>query len=381
MFSCVLISADSTRASYMRMLAASTGQLTIVREYTQLPGNYEFSRVLHAVIPDIVAVDLDIGPEVLDVCSRVREFSPRTAVIGLAGAFTPTLPASVRNQAFNSLVSHNCETDEFMNAVKDALHASTGGTEKNLYCILPCKAGSGASTLTLNIAAALARFKKRVLVVEADLRSGILGIMAGAPAGPSLQGALANSAELDNFVWQRQAVHLHGVDFLLSSRSLDAQPPDWVDYFQLLNFCRDRYDAILVDMPELINPATVELARRAVAIYPVCTPEIPSLKLALQRAEELRRWHVEHDRIKVIVNRVHDSDPDAKRIAAMLELEVANSFPNDYPLVYASIAEAVPVPSDSKLGRAFDAFAASLVGETYVPPKASFAGRMRGLFA
>jgi len=380
MFSCVLISADGSRASYMRMLAASTGQLTIVREYTQLPGNYEFSRVLHAIIPDVVVVDLELGPDVLEACSRVREFSPRTAVVGLAGPTTPPLPDHVRQHAFNGYVAHNCGSDEFLQTINDALHSSMGGVEANLYAFLPCKAGCGASTIVLNTAAALARLRKRVLVIEADLRSGVLGIMTGAPNGPSLQTALASSAELDQFVWQRAVASVHGVDFLLSSHSLDAPPPDWVDYFQLLNFARERYDAVLVDLPELINPATVEIARRAQTLFPVCTPEIPALKLAMQRATELRRWRIEESHIGLLVNRVHASDPDRKRLSALLSLPVQAVFPNDYRQVYAAIAEGQPVAASTPLGRAYEAFAASLVGAQPASAQQGLGSRLMSLF-
>lgn len=380
MFSSVLISANSDRAALLRMHAAATGRLTILREYITVPGNYEFSRVLNAMIPDVVVLDLDLGPEVLDVGKRVREFSPHTAVIALAGLFTPALPPGIKQWGVNAIVPHGATTEEFQAALDDALHESMGGPEKDLICFLPAKAGSGASTLVLNVAAALARHGRRVLVVDADLRSSVLGILAGAPEGPSLQTVLASASELDQFVWQRATVALHGVDFLLSSRSLEARAPEWVHYFQVLNYARERYDVILVDLPELVNPATVELVRRARMIFPVCTPEIPSLKLTMQRVAELRRWHVDDDHLAVLVNRMHQTDPDTDRIDEMLHLKVVATFPNDYPLLKAAISEGVPVRPETPLGQAYEKFAVGLIGETYVAPKVGVTDRLKSIF-
>ena len=171
-----------------------------------------------------------------------------------------------------------------------------------------------------------------------------------------------------------------GVDFLLSSRSLESSPPEWAHYFRLLNFIRSRYDAILVDLPELVNPATVELVRRSRMVFPVCTPEIPSLKLTQQRCQELEHWQVEMGRVGVLLNRHEKGHPSADEIANLLARPVMKSFPNDYADVKAALGNGSPVAANTRLGRAFDEFAVQLVSGDVVK-ETTFAGRLKGIFS
>ncbi len=252
--------------------------------------------------------------------------------------------------------------------------------EPALFSFLPSKAGSGASTVVLNTATALAEFyDKRVLVIDADLRSGILAIMLDVEPLGSLQTILSDTSQLGQLQWSQCVVPVHGVDYLLSSRSLDMALPEWLHYYQLLNFARQHYDAILVDLPELVNAATVEIVRRSAMVFPVCTPEIPSLRLTQHRCTELQRWNVPEERIGILLNRWHKTDPTPAEITRLLGRPVLKAFPNDYPALRAAVAAGSSVPFDSKLGGAFLEFAGKLVAEPAVNRQSGIAERLRGM--
>ena len=376
MFHAIVIHASHLDSALLRAMVAATGLIDVIRELPAPPGAYELSRLLNTVAPAAVLIDLR-SASAFECAARIRETAPGCAVIGFA---CPPDRLPLARQAGCGALAPLCSSPgDLAAAVRKALEDKRADVHEGLFSFLPAKAGCGASIVVLNTAAALARLDKRILVIDADLRSGIQGVMLGAPRHGGLQSILERCEQLDSFLWADRVFQAHGVDFLLSSRSLDASLPGWWNYYQLLNFASDRYDAILVDLPELVNPATVEVVRRSRTIFSVCPPELPALDLAAQRHEELRRVGVPAARTSVLLNRHHRGDLPPAQIASLLDQEIAKVFPNDYPLVQAAISAAIPVPGGSVLGRAFHEFAAQLVHQAVLCPP-TVKSRIKGIF-
>jgi pilus assembly protein CpaE len=379
MFNTVVVHSSPDKAAVLRAMVAATGQMQILRDFTSVPSPYEMIRVLNAMAPDVVLIDFGMGQEAIQMAAGIAERSPKTAVIGIGA--TADLAMMATRVGFHALVPANGGIEDLQYAIHEALHCRDGGVETALFSFLPSKAGSGASTVVLNTATALAEsYGKRVLVIDADLRSGILAIMLDVEPSGSLQTVLSDTSQLGQLLWFQCVVPVRGVDYLLSSRSLDTALPEWPQYYQLLNFARQHYDAILVDLPELVNAASVEIVRRSAMVFPVCTPEIPAMRLTQHRCTELRRWDVPEERIGILLNRWHKSDPAPAQITQMLGRPVLKAFPNDYPSVRAAVAAGGSVPLDSKLGNAYVEFAGRLISEPAGKRHSGLAGRLRGMF-
>ena len=219
-------------------------------------------------------------------------------------------------------------------AINAAVHKVHGAIHENLVAVLPGKAGSGASTIVLHTALVVAQeLKRRVLVIDGDLHSGLLSAMLRVEPRAPIRNVLAEAAALDSMNWQRCVTPAGGVDFLFTNTAVKEPVPAWTHYFQLLRFVAPRYDLIMVDLPEVVNPATSEVVGRARAVYVVSTPEFASLKLTRQRCQELFNWGVDRGRIQALLNRGHKSDIGAPEAEKILECPVAATFPNDYKVV------------------------------------------------
>ncbi|WP_321474883.1 AAA family ATPase [uncultured Paludibaculum sp.] len=378
MFTTVIIQASPERSPYIRALSADTGLLQLVREFPSVPGHYELTRIVNASAPDLVLIDVGSGDVALRCCATIRDLDPEMPVLALA--CPPGLMQKAKDAGFTAVLPESFTTADLAEAIHTSLVSMRGGVEDYVFSFLPSKAGSGASTVVLNTAMALARdHGKRVLVIDADLRSSVLGILLDVKPTISIQHLLTSTNDIDQFRLRSAAVTVDGVDFLLSSRSLDTVQPEWPNYFQLLEFVRDKYDTILVDLPELVNPATIELVRRSRKVYMVCTTEVPSLRLTQQRAEELHRWGLPPTRYGLLVNRWHNGDPSSPEIAKILGLPVLRQLPNDYATIRKTQTEGRFVPVNTRLGKAFADFASVLAGDASVPlPKPT--SRLMSLF-
>lgn len=362
MFTTVIIQASPERAPYVRAIAADTGLLQLVREFPSLPSPYEITRMVHASAPDLVLIDVGSGPAALQCCAAIHELDASMPI--LAMGCPPGLVEQAKGYGFNAVLTESVTSRELSEAIHSSLLAARGGIEDYLFSFLPSKAGSGASTVVLNTAAALARDQnKRVLVIDGDLRSSVLSILLDVQPTSAIQNLLASTDDIDQFRLRAAVATVEGIDFLLSSRSLDSVQPGWPHYFQLLNFVRDKYDIILVDLPELVNPATIELVRRSRKVYLVCTTEVPSLRLTQQRGEELHRWGLPPKRYGLLVNRWHNGDPSSPELAKILGIQVLRQLPNDYPAIRKAQNEGAFVAPNSRLGKAFSDFASVLAGD------------------
>jgi Flp pilus assembly CpaE family ATPase len=229
---------------------------------------------------------------------------------------------------------------------------------------MPGKAGSGASTVLLHTARVIAQeLKRSVLVIEADLHSGVLSANLQAEPKFSIRQVLAAAPQVDNMSWQRYVMPAGGVDFLLTNTMIKEPVPSWTHYFQLLRFAIPKYDFVMADLPEVVNSATAEIVRRAREVYVVSTPELSSLKLSKQRCQELAHWGVDRGRIQVLLNRGHKNDIGQKEAQQILDCPVAATFPNDYKTVRLAASDGSFVDKRSDLGKAYLAFSRMLVGE------------------
>src|SRR6185369_17483352 len=201
------------------------------------------------------------------------------------------------------------------------------------------------------------------------LNSGVLSILLNVKSPRTLLDALENSAQLDYSLWSSCITKKLGIDLLLSERSKPF--PSWGNYHHLLEYVRSRYNTIVVDLPEVVNDATEEILRRARFVFIVCTPELPSLRLAQRRCKELESHGVDGSRVGIIINRWHDTDVKEEDVENFLEHGVAAIFPNDYASVQKAILNGNVVDSDTELGKTFLSLARILAGvpDPYSPPK------------
>ncbi len=379
MFQVITVSASPERGHIIRHLVHGTGQLLPLRELELPVEEGVAQRVMAMHHPDVAIVDLTGGEDSVLAAYLLRRHAPDVPVIGLGGS--EEVHASLVGIGIGAFTPERPSARELLSAVGMALHKSCGEVEDKLLSFLPAKAGGGCSTVVLNTASGLAQLGKKVAVVEADLRSGVLQFLLDVPVEHSIQALLADSAEIDSFRLRNCVVEAHGVDWLLTSRALDMPAPSWYDYFRLIEVLRPMYDFVLVDLPELINAATVEFVRRSKHVFAVTTSELLALRLCSQRLAELAYWSVPDDRIRLVINRWHAEDLPAAEIEAMARRPVAQVLPNNYRAARAAATEGNPVAMDSPLGQAFRQFSCGIAGVEFQQASTGLAGRLKSVFA
>jgi Flp pilus assembly CpaE family ATPase len=293
----------------------------------------------------------------------MRESFPKTAILGIGGLWVQENREELLQTGISAVLVTPLALPGFQDAVLNAFRAVRGGVLPSLVAFLPAKAGNGSSITAFNVAGALAEeLKKKVLLLEGDLHSGILCIRAQFATEHTLESILADPAVLTRSEWLRYVVKRHGIDILPAGRSSVQSEPRWSNYHHLLQFVDSEYETVIADLPETINDATAEVILRATTIYVVATAERPSLDLACRRFEELDELGVNSLRVKVVINRWHPTDPAPEELGQQLRRRVAKAIPNDYETVRAATAEGRLVSRQNKIGAAHLALARQIAG-------------------
>lgn len=353
----------------MQELCLESNKLLLIRTFDRYLSPDETFRQFRTLTPTLVLIDMDDRALALDVAKAIHSTSPDTGIIALQANSSEHFDVSETGIVI--AIPFDAEPFHLEHAVNEAVHLVKHSVHPNLVSFLPAKAGSGCSTVVVNTAIALSRsFHKNVLVLEADLRSGVISSALSCPRRGSIQQALASAHELDAFRWNRFISTHAGVDWLLSDRTLPAAPPDWSHYFGIMQFALPRYDCVLVDLPELVNPGTAEIVRSSSRIHVVNTQEMMTLTLANQRFAELASWGIPADRIGVLLNRLENKLPTRTDVERLLQQPVSAAFPNDYVGCQASISNGIPIAEETLLGIAYTQFAAQLIGTTPMLPRA-----------
>ncbi len=287
----------------------------------------------------------------------------RAVVVGFVASSTPAQQAEFKEAGIADLLPLPFSSLELEKVVYEALHREHPVDNQNILAFLPAKAGAGCSVIAMNTAAALAnQLQKKVLLLEADRRSGPLAIMLNLERHRGLPQALTGAASLTTLSWQQQYVESFGVHILLAEAGGRKTQPGWADYYQLLHFVQKQYDFVFADLPEVVNPASAEVARCAHSVFLVCTPEVPSLQMTIQRLAELEEFGVASDRVQIILNRQERRGLPVQEIEEILGHSIFAALPNDYARIRDAIVESRLVASDSAFGEGCLALARKLSG-------------------
>jgi tyrosine-protein kinase Etk/Wzc len=148
-----------------------------------------------------------------------------------------------------SVLPHDAPSDvaiESLRAFRTSLQFSMLGSTNNIIMITGPTPGVGKSFVSANFAAVLAAIGKKVLLIDGDLRKGLLHRYFGLERKDGLSDAIAAEKSVDKII-HRDVVE--NVDFI-STGELPLKPAELLahrNFGKLLQLLSARYDFVLID--------------------------------------------------------------------------------------------------------------------------------------
>jgi len=153
-----------------------------------------------------------------------------------------------------SLLAESHPTDlsiEALRGLRTSIHFAMSDARNNILMITGPSPGVGKSFVSLNFAAIVANSKKKVLVIDADLRRGYLHQSMNLDNSKGLSDVLSSQADKVSVV---QKTHVEGLHIV--SRGISPPNPSELLMSQamedFLNCVRKEYDLVIVDTPPVL---------------------------------------------------------------------------------------------------------------------------------
>jgi len=213
-----------------------------------------------------------------------------------------------------------------------------------IVTVCSTKGGVGKTTMTVNLAAAFNRMKRKVLIVDLDLQFGDVSILLDIKPRFTIYDWVKESTASDRAIAANYVnVHQSGISVMSAPSK-----PELADLItgkhveRLLQEMRTRFDVILIDTPPSFVETSLQALEQSDDILLVTTAELPTLKNVRTGTETLQALELK-ERVKIILNREGGAEGlDPKTIEQILGTPVFARVVNDYKSVAPSHNEGVP---------------------------------------
>lgn len=205
-------------------------------------------------------------------------------VFGIA----PLLPNAPSAPVYNT--DDRSPFAESIRALRSTLLIARSGTPPKVIMVTSSQPGEGKSTISLNLAACLSQYQKRVLFVEADMRRPVLERRQHSRLGTGLSLLLTGEDHPAN-----TALEGFGNLTVIPAGPIPPQPAELIGserMIELLDKWKKEYDFIVIDSPPLLPVTdTLTLQELADATVMVVRASVTT-RIMLRRAMKLLTEHV-----------------------------------------------------------------------------------------
>lgn len=144
-----------------------------------------------------------------------------------------------------------------------------------IFAVVSGKGGTGKSTVSVGLAAALSDFGQRVLVIDLDTGLRCLDMLLGVEKDVVFDlGDVFAGKEISDVIYD--VPYLNGVQMIPAPQNVANIPP--MGFCQLLDTLSAGYDVILLDFPAGIDIGMMSVLSKRVDFITVCTPDPISVR-------------------------------------------------------------------------------------------------------
>ncbi len=233
-----------------------------------------------------------------------------------------------------------------------------------LSIILPAKAGSGASTMALHLAAGVARVsQEKTLLIDYDFHCGMAAFRLRLQPDFTFVDALSRSGDIDE-MWEKLTCRWKKLDVLAAPEQDEVISGEALrDAAAIFASAVRNYAHVLVDLPPGTHTSCREVLDLADAVYVVSTPEMVSLHLARRRVNELVSLGISESKLRLVISRAESAlAVNTEDIAGVASIPIHWSIPNNYAAVSEASLTGTLVSEGSRLGREYAALACHIAG-------------------
>jgi pilus assembly protein CpaE len=301
----------------------------------------------------LIVDDVDLGARDLDGVEEALARSPALQCMIVTPAPSAALLAAALRVGVGTVLSWPLDAGEIAAALTPITHIaakkSAGGRRAaRIVSLVSCKGGSGTTLIAVNLAYSLASLGDcRVLLIDLGQQFADASLlMADQPPPATLADLCSQIGNLDAALLDACVMRVHeNLDVLAGAGDpLKAAKLQPAHLAKILALVRERYDAVLIDVGQSLNPLTICALDQSDAICMVVRQNLLYLHGGRRMLEIFRELGYPPAKVRVVVNQY---DKNARVNLTMLEqtlgAKVAHPLSRDEKQVNEALNRGVPL--------------------------------------
>ncbi len=327
--------------------------------------------------PDIVIMDINM-PDLdgIQATTQIVNSAPSTGVIILSAQQDAVYLRLAMMAGAKAFVTKPPSPDDLYNTIRavykrapliQASPTAPSDTERpkdsqeragNIIVVYSPQGGAGCTTIATNLASGLMRDSVRVLLVDANLQFGDVGLFLNLQARSTLVDLVEEVDDLDTDLFENIVVtHDSGLRVLLGparpelAEEVVSNP---TSVSKILTKIRWSYDFIVVDTSLSLDEMALSLMDIATRIVLVSTPTLPSIKNVRFVLDLFERLNYPPDKIMLVLNQVSDDHNTRKltiakdKVASYMKRPLTAIIPLDAFIVLDAVRKGIPVVASQR---------------------------------
>ena len=238
--------------------------------------------------------------------------------------------------------------------------------------VFSSKGGVGRSTLSVNLAIALAKASRHpVSLVDLDIQFGDVAPMVGKAPLVSLCDLVRHDTHIKAEMMKQVLKRVANNVYILAAPNYPEEADDIrADHIaQILQLLRETHAYVVVDTAPGYTDINVAACDCADTILTLCTPDVVTLRTVGQALQVFHeRFHYPKDKVRIVLHRSGSkTGVEPIDMAQVLQSPIRHQLPSDGPHPVRAANEGQPLMlqfPDSALSRAIQNLANDLVQET-----------------
>jgi pilus assembly protein CpaE len=218
--------------------------------------------------------------------------------------------------------------------------------QSQVVTVFGTKGGIGKTTISVNLATALARMGKRVAILDLDLQFGDVGVFFDIDTKDSIAELVSeNNFEIDKIKSYMQ-LHRSGVSVLCAPKSPEYAEAVTAEHVErIVASIRPHFDFVVIDTPPSFNDITITALEHSDLILFILTLDVSTLrnaKISMGILDSLQN----REKTKIIVNREVENIISLKDAEKIIKSQVFGRIPSDWKTATMSLNKGVPFVID-----------------------------------
>lgn len=309
MFRSVIIGPVVDRSARLKVALESTRCVQVTRTVDAYPEPLEVVRILRAQGAHILFISFESLPAAQEIVKFLDAESNPVQIVAFNGETDLAVMRETMRIGLREFLVEPFEAS----SVREALaHLKIRMEQRpvdhatdEIFSFLPSKAGVGASTIALNVSAALARRPNtRVLLSDFDLNSGMIRFMLKLSNTHSVLEAVEHASIMEQELLSQLVSEIDRLEVLHAGPINPNYRIDPGQIRSLISFLRRSYRVLCFDLSGNLERYSLELMQESKRIILVCTAEVPSIHMAREKMRFLKTLDLD-GRVMVVLNRSH----------------------------------------------------------------------------